>query len=278
MMLKGKNKLEGRVAVITGGAGDIGAALAKVFGAAGARVALLDVDGKRLEPVAERLRESGIEVIPIECDVRDMESCEAAMARAVERWGKIDLLINNAGISHRSLFSNTELGVLRHLFDVNFWGAVHCTRAALPEIAKEHGNIVVMSSMAGFAPIYGRTGYASSKHALHGFFDSLRIEVGGQGVKILVVCPGPVATTMHTRSLAGDGTLAGARKVGGDGLATPESIAAQVMHAMLRGRRRMVLTHIGRFSWWLNRIAPRMFDQIMLRIERSEFEQSRQSL
>ena len=192
-----------RVVVITGGAGGIGAALGHAFSRGGARVALLDRDRAGLDRVVAELPMGRAMGVPL--DVCDEAACAAAMDEVCLAWGGIDVLVNNAGISHRSLFSDTDTSVLRRVMDVNFFGAVHCTAAALASIRARRGLIVAMSSVAGFAPLVGRTGYCASKHALHGFFDSLRTELRGDGVAVMMVCPSFIATQIDARALSGAG-------------------------------------------------------------------------
>ncbi|MCX8006445.1 MAG: SDR family oxidoreductase, partial [Burkholderiaceae bacterium] len=174
------------------------------FAAAGARVAVLDRDGDAVDRMAGELV-AGAGGIALPCDVTDPAACGEAIAAVAARYGGIDVLVNNAGISHRSAFATTSPGVIRRVMEVNFFGAMHCTQAALPHLVASRGAIVVVSSVAGFAPLIGRTGYAASKHALHGFFASLRTELAPAGVTVTLVCPSFVATGIDRNALGGDG-------------------------------------------------------------------------
>ena len=180
--------------VITGAAGGIGSALAQRFSAAGARVALLDRDQGGLDRLVLRLGAAGADTIAIPCDVTSLDECSVAVGRVVAAWGGVDVLINNAGITHVSPFVDTDVDVLHRVMDVNFFGAIGMTSVALPSLLERRGQIVVMSSVAGFAPLVLRTGYAASKHALHGCFESLRAELHGTGVGVTLVCPSFVRT------------------------------------------------------------------------------------
>jgi UDP-glucose 4-epimerase len=177
------------VVIITGGAGGIGRALARRWSVTGARIALLDRDRDSLAEAVQQLEASGAEAIPVVVDVTDFDSCLDAIDTVVDAWERIDVLVNNAGAVHRSAFVDTDVEVYRKVMATNFLGSLHCTKAALPYLMERRGLIVVTSSIAGVAPLYGRTGYAASKHALHGLFESARGELAETGVRILMVCP-----------------------------------------------------------------------------------------
>jgi NAD(P)-dependent dehydrogenase (short-subunit alcohol dehydrogenase family) len=142
------------------------------------------------------------------CDITQPQDCDAAIAQAVALWGGVDVLVNNAGISHRSLFEDTDPAVLRRVMEVNFFGAVHMTHAALPQLLARRGVVAALSSVAGYAPLLGRTGYCASKHALHGFFDTLRTEVQERGVQVTLICPSFIATGIGAAGLGASGAAA----------------------------------------------------------------------
>jgi NAD(P)-dependent dehydrogenase (short-subunit alcohol dehydrogenase family) len=264
--------LGGRVVVVTGAGRGIGRALAERFGAAGVRgVALLDVDGAALEEAREALAARGVAALARLCDVRDETACAGAIAAVCDAWGGVDVLVNNAGLTHRSLFAETDPAVTRRVMDVNFFGAVHMTRAALPSLVARQGAIAAISSVAGFAPLYGRTVYAASKHALHGFFDTLRAELAPDGVDVLLVCPSFVDTRFDARALAGDGSLVARDKRVIGRLLTPAGVADATVRALQRRRSRVVLSPVGRLSWWLTRLAPGLYARVMTATQRAEF-------
>jgi NAD(P)-dependent dehydrogenase (short-subunit alcohol dehydrogenase family) len=260
-------RLAGQVVVITGGAGGIGRALAAAFTAHGARVALLDVDAAALESAASELQPRPRTV---QCDVTDSASCARAIAAVVAEEGGVDVLVNNAGISHRSTFVDTSDEVLRRVMEVNFFGSVHCTRAALPSLLQRRGQVVVLSSVAGFAPLYGRTGYAASKHALHGFFDTLRAELAGTGVNVLLVCPSFIDTPLRRNATDGAGRSAGQAPVPVGGLLTPAQVADAVVAGCRARSRQLVLGGVGRLSFWVSRFAPRAYEALMRRSQKAE--------
>ena len=266
-----ERRYKDQVVVVTGAAGGIGLATAWAFAREGARVALLDVDAARLEEAREAMAQDGHEVLALPCDVRDAAACAAVVQAVVDAWGGVDVLVNNAGLSHRSLLADTDASVLRRVMDVNFFGAVHCTQAALASLSSRRGTIVAVSSVAGFAPLVGRTGYAASKHALHGFFDSLRSEVSALGVNVLLVCPSYVDTAIDAHALAGDGSTSSAKKVVVGKLDTPASVAAAMVDAVTRRRHRLVLSSVGKSAWWLSRLLPDVYERVMLGKQGAEF-------
>ncbi|HCE29080.1 MAG TPA: short chain dehydrogenase [Comamonadaceae bacterium] len=209
--------------------------------------------------------------LAIACDVTDLTACKAAMAQAIERFGGVDVLINNAGIAHRSLFADTHVAVLRQVMDINFFGAVHCTHAALPSLRARRGLVVAVSSVAGFAPLIGRTGYAASKHALHGFFDSLRSEVEDDGVGVLVVCPSFIATGIDRAALGADGRPAAQPRQTTGGQATPEAVARAIVQAARSGRPLLLHSRTAQLAWWLTRLWPARYAAVMKRRLRADF-------
>jgi NAD(P)-dependent dehydrogenase (short-subunit alcohol dehydrogenase family) len=263
---------EGRVVVVTGGGSGLGAAFARRFARAGARLALLDLDGVSARALADELTRTGTEAIALDCDVRDEAACSRAIAAVVERFGGIDLLINNAGLTHRSAFADTDIAVLRRVMDVNFFGAVHCTKAALPSLAARRGMVIAISSIAGLAPLYGRTGYAASKHAIQGFFSSLRSELAPSGVDVLIVCPGFTATGIGIHALDADGQPTKHPQSTVGRVATPESVADAVHDAAARGQRLLVLSIVGRVTWALQRLSPALYERVMTRSLKRELE------
>ncbi len=260
----------GSTVVVTGAAGGIGSALCRRFAQAGANVALLDLSEDRLEPVAAELRQLGVPYLALPCDITDESQCVGVMAGIVARFGDIDVLINNAGITHRSAFVDTATAVYRKVMNVNFFGPLYCTKAALPSLARRRGLIVTVSSIAGIAPLYGRTGYAASKHACMGLFGSLRGELRDTGVDVLLVCPGFTRTGLSTSALDGDGSVTRHPQSTVGSLAEPASVADAVFDAASRGRDLVVLTAVGKTTMWLSRLAPALYERLMTRSLRRE--------
>ena len=260
-----RRDFSGRTVVVSGAGGGLGRALCLHFGRAGARIVALDRDPAGLAQTAAELDAAGVACITCVCDVAREEDCVSAMAEARRRFGGIDVLINNAGITHRSAFALTESAVIRRVMEVNFFGALHCTHAALEDLITRRGMLIAISSVAGFAPLIARTGYAASKHALHGFFDSLRTEVEPQGVKVLLVCPSFIQTGIEKNALAGDGGSARHPQAIVGTRTTPEAMAEHIFKAASRERRLLLPDRVSRASWWVARLLPRLYERLMVK-------------
>lgn len=262
----------GKVVVITGAAGGLGRALAMAFAAAGARIAALDRDAAGAETLAAELRGKGRQALGLACDVTDAAACGRAMGEVMRDWGQIDVLVNNAGITHRSAWRRTDPAVTRRVMEVNFFGAVHCTRAALDALCASRGLIIVISSVAGFAPLIARTGYAAAKHALHGFFESLRTELADDGVGVLLVCPSFIATGIDRNALGGDGQPARHAQLVVGARARPGDIAEEILRAARKGKDLLLPGRMAKLSWWTSRLAPRYYARVMARRLRGEMD------
>jgi len=265
-------RFHGSVVAITGGAGGIGAALARRFGKDGAAIALLDRDREALDRAAGTLVGEGLTAVPIACDVTESETVTEAVAAIEDRFGRLDALVHGAGLTHVSPFTDTDLEVYRRVMEVNFFGAVACTKAALPLLMASRGQVIVLSSVAGFAPLLARTGYCASKHALHGFFDTLRAELKDEGVHVMLVCPSFVETGFAKTGLSGDGSnLAFDRSTTGTPL-TPEAVAEAIFRAACKRKRLLVLSRTGKLSYWVSRLLPGVYERSMIRRFRVELE------
>jgi len=266
-----RRDLAGRVVMITGAAGGLGAALCRRYAAAGARIAALDLDAMRLDGLVAGLRKAGAEALALPGDVTDPAACKSAVATVLAHFGALDGLINNAGISHRSLLLDTDVDVVRRVMEVNFFGAANLTKAALEAIVVRRGFIVAVSSVAGFSPLTGRTGYAASKYALHGFFDSLRSEVEAAGVGVTLVCPSFIRTGIGAAAINGSGAPVSGPRITTGGESTPDDVAARIFDAVAAGRELLLPDPTSRKAWWLSRLAPRIYARIMKRRVGGEF-------
>lgn len=251
--------------MITGAAGGIGSALAERFSVAGARVALLDRDERGLDELVRRLGAVGADAIAIPCDVTSLDECSSAVGRVVAAWGGVDVLINNAGITHISPFGDTDIDVFRRVMDVNFFGALHLTSVALPSLLERSGQIVVMSSVTGFAPLVLRTGYAASKHALHGCFESLRAELRGTGVGVTLVCPSFVRTGIGDHALGAHGGAPTHPRTETGVPADPADLADAVFDATVRRRRLLLHSRTAKLSYLVSRVWPMGYERMMAR-------------
>lgn len=265
----------GKAVAITGAGGGIGAALCRAFAHEGASIALLDIDTAAIESVQTEIIELGARTTAVTTDVTNALNCQTAIEHVISEFGGIDVLINNAGITHFSLCENTAPAVYKRVMDVNYFGAVHCTLAALPSLIERRGAIGVMSSIAGFAPLVGRAGYCASKHALHGYFETLRCEVKRHGVGVTMICPGFTQSNIERSALAGDGARVTAGRTQVGNAASPDDVAREIIRATARRKRTVVLSSIGKTSSILRKVAPSIYDAIMTRKMRAEFARDR---
>ncbi len=263
-----------KVVVVTGGASGIGAAICERLGREGAKIAMLDFDAAALKATGERFKKAGIEALGIKCDVTKERECAGAVKNVIKRFGGIDILVNNAGITQRSTFRHTTISVYRKVMEVNFFGTINCTKPALESLIDRKGMIIVTTSLAGFAPLYGRTGYSASKHALHGFFESLRTELSPLGVHVMMLCPGFTVTNLQSRALDGGGKInkGGRATVGKE--ATPESVAEAVYRGILKKKRELILTPVGKLMYFITRFFPSFYERQMTKNIKPEFDQS----
>jgi NAD(P)-dependent dehydrogenase (short-subunit alcohol dehydrogenase family) len=258
--------------LVTGAGGGLGRAIALRFAQAGARIAALDKDAAGVASLEQEIAWNGGQCLAQPCDVTDAEACARAVAAAVQRFGALDVLVNNAGMSQRSGFAATDLAVIRRVMDVNFYGAVYCTKAALPHLIAARALVVAVSSVAGYTPLIARTGYAASKHAMHGFFESLRTELAPLGVDVMMVCPSFIATRIDRNAVGGDGLpVRHAQVTIGDPL-SPESVAARIYDGAVRSRRLLLVGRTAWAAWWGSRLAPRLYEKLMARRLSDELE------
>jgi NAD(P)-dependent dehydrogenase (short-subunit alcohol dehydrogenase family) len=263
--------LADRHAVVTGASGGLGRALCNELLAAGARVSGLDIDREALHRMQEA--DGSGRLMTASLDITDAGGCKRAFVDLRAKHGPFDLLINNAGITHFSTVAATAASTISQVMAVNFLGAVHCTQAALPDLRTRRGQVVVMSSVAGFAPLYGRCAYSASKHALHGYFETLRCETLEEGLNVLLVCPSFIATQRDhpdaTSPYAGAARPGAARSTVGEVMQT-EDAAHAIMEAIRRRRRELLLGRVAKQSHWARRLWPGLYEKIMIRGARGE--------
>ncbi len=256
--------LQDKVVMITGASSGIGKALALACLRRGARLALCARDLDRLRSAfSDYPRER---VFCFKADMKSWEDCQAFVQEGYAHFGRLDLLVNNAGISMRALFEETDLQVLRDLMEVNFWGAVHCTKLALPLIRRSgKGAIVGISSIAGYRGLPARTGYSASKFALQGFLESLRVELWDSGIEVMWVAPGFTASEIRKNALGPQGRGQGESPLPESQLMSAEEVAEHILQALARKRRSLVLTRQGRLTVWLNKWLPSLADRLVYR-------------
>ena len=259
-----------KVVVITGAASGIGLAVCRRFARAGAKIGMLDMDGPGLKAVEAELTGRGIDCLGLRCDVSQKSESTEAIRELIAHYGGVDVLVNNAGITQRGAFVDTEISVFEKVMAVNFFGALYCTKAAIRSVIERKGLIIVNESLAGLAPLLGRTGYSASKHALNGLFTSLRTEIRSTGAHVMIVCPGFVETNLQSRALGCNGTVTRRpqSRVGAQG--TPEAVAEAIFQGAVRRKHLLVLTPVAKLSYWITRISPLLYERLMARQLRSE--------
>lgn len=251
--------LQNKVVVITGGSSGIGKALVEASLSAGARVAVCARNIEKLValfPASERL-------LCIKADVSHEQDCKDFMAAVINRWGSIDVLINNAGITMRALFEEVDLSVLKELMDINFWGSVYCTKYALPSVIKQKGVITAVSSIAGYRGLPGRTGYSASKFALQGFLEALRTELLNTGVHVMWVSPGFTNSNIRNVARSNDGSAQGETPLDEQKLMSAEECAQRILEGIIHRKRTVVMTGQGKLAVWLNKLLPSLADKMV---------------
>jgi short-subunit dehydrogenase len=259
-----------KVVVITGASKGIGAELALQLAAKGAKLVLAARDLAQLESVAARCRAAGGSAIVVRADVAVERECQAVMSGAALAFGGIDVLVNNAGMTMWARFEDIQdLAILERIMQVNYMGSVHCTRHALPYLRASRGVLVGISSLAGRTGVPTRTGYSAAKHAMTGFFDSLRIELADSGVGVTMIYPGFVSTGIRENAAGPDGKAIRVSPVKEGEVMGVEVCAARILRAIERREREVVMTARGRMGLWLKLLAPSLVDRIARRaIER----------
>jgi short-subunit dehydrogenase len=253
--------MEGKVVVITGSSSGIGRALAIEFAKRKARLVLAARSLDELDRLRAAFPE--VEILTVQTDVSKEEDCHQLIMNTIEKYGRIDILINNAGISMRALFGETDISVLKRLMDVNFWGTVYCTKFALPYLLQSRGSLVGVSSIAGYKGLPGRAGYSASKFALQGFLEVVRIENRRKGLHVLIACPGFTASNIRIKALAGDGQQQGETPRNELSMMTAETVAKKIIEAISHRKHRLVLTVQGKMTVVLNKFFPKLMDKMV---------------
>jgi len=262
-----------KTVIITGAGGGLGAAMALQYAARGANLAVLDINTAGANDTVRACHDLGVEALALECDVTDLGACAAATAQVLERFGQIDVVIANAGITHLSFFEDTEISVIRRVMEVNFFGAVNIAKAALPELLRARGQIIAISSVAGFCPLPMRTGYAASKYAMRGFFETLRTENRHRGLGVLIACPSFVDTAIGDNALGGGGEKATHARTEAKGAIPAEEAARAIVDAADRRRDFLPVAKGARLAHVLSRLAPAFLERISTRRVMAQFDE-----
>lgn len=256
--------LKNKTVIITGASSGIGKACAESFAKRGANVVLGARQYVTLCQITDELeRNYGIRALAVACDVSKEQDCQQLIQQAITAFGRIDVLINNAGISMRALFKDLDLVVIRNLMDVNFWGTVYCTKYALPELLKNQGSVVGVSSIAGYKGLPGRTGYSSSKFAMNGFLEALRVENLKTGLHVMLASPGFTASNIRKVALVKDGSSQGETSMDEDKMMSSEEVAEIITEGVLARKRTLIMTGQGKLTVFLSKWLPGLLDKLV---------------
>ena len=253
-----------KVVWITGASSGIGEALAGAFSREGAKLVLSSRNTTELERV-RRACDGGADrhlVLPL--DLTRFDDLAGAVSAALRRFDRVDVLVHSGGVSQRSLITSTELATDRAIMDLNFFGTIALTKAVLPSmLARKNGHIVPISSVVGYVGTPLRSTYSASKHALHGFFDSLRAELAKDGISVTIVCPGYIRTNVSRNALTGNGSAHGTMDDSHERAMRPETCARRIVDAVAKRKEEVLVGGIETWAVPLKRFIPRLVSKIV---------------
>ncbi|MFZ9981852.1 MAG: SDR family oxidoreductase [Cyclobacteriaceae bacterium] len=262
--------MKDKVVIITGATSGIGRALAFAFGEQGSKIFITGRNQDALDQTVSELEKKQIIVRGCLADAGIQSDNQRMVEEAVNAFGRIDVLICNAGISMRALFEDLGLETFRKVMDINFYGAVYAVKYALPLILESKGSIVGISSINGRRATPARSAYSASKYAMEGFLESLRTEVMKRGVHVLSVCPGFTASNIRNKALNAHGTSQQESPRDEQKMMTSEEVAARTYKAVLARKRDLILTTQGKIAVLLNKIFPSLMDNMVWKVMKNE--------
>ena len=255
------DSLKGKNIIITGASSGIGKALTIEASKCGANLVLAARRIEKLQELKSTITTPSSNIFCIQTDITNQQECENLIRITKEKLGSIDVLINNAGISMRAAFDEVETSVLEEIMKVNFWGTVYCSRAAISSLLKSKGSLVAVSSVTGFKGLPGRTGYASSKFAINGLFESIRMEYMNRGLHTLIACPGFTASEIRYNALTSDGSKQENSPGNESKMDKASDVALDILQA-IRDRKDFMLTNKqGKIIYWVNKFFPRFLEK-----------------
>lgn len=265
------HQMKDKIVIITGASSGIGKALAYEFGLKGSKVVLAARSISKLETISSDLLSKGIDCLTVPTDVTVEGDCRKLIDAAMAKYGRIDVLINNAGISMRALFIDLQLDVMRRLMDTNYWGTVYCTKFAMPYLLNSSGSLVGVISIGGYVGMPGRSAYAASKFAVRGFLDTVRVENLKTGLHVLVVAPGFTSSNIRHAALLADGSAQGGTPRDEAHMMSAEEVAQHVYKAVIARKRHVILTFVqGKLAVFLGKFIPKFLDKQIYRTFASE--------
>lgn len=252
---------ENKIIAITGGTDGIGKALVEAFLTRGAKVSTCSRTPEKLAHLKTEF--PGKTLFTVVADVSKEQDCKNFIEKTIEEFGGIDVLINNAGISMRALFKDTELATLKKVMDINFWGTVCCTKYALDTVIERKGTIVGVASIAGHRGLPGRSGYSASKAAVIRWMETLRTELLDTGVNVMWVSPGFTASNTRYAALGENAEPIKESKLDEGKIMTAEECAGHIIKAIQKRKRTLVLTFTGKEAIFMNKFFPGLADKLI---------------
>ncbi|QQL50959.1 SDR family oxidoreductase [Mucilaginibacter ginkgonis] len=259
--------LKDKVVVITGASSGIGKAMVYEFASRGANVVLAARQYVTLCEISEDVQKKyPVKALSIQCDVSKEGDCESMIKQTVATFARIDVLVNNAGITMRALFKDMDLSVFKSVMDINFWGTVYCTRYAMPQLLANKGTVVGISSISGIKGLPSRSAYSASKFAMNGFLDSLRTENLHTGLNVLIACPGFTASNIRNVALDKNGNQQGESNLEEDKMMTAEEVAKRIATGVENKARTLVMTTQGKLTNLLSKFVPGLLDKLVYNV------------
>lgn len=254
-----------KVVIITGASSGIGKALAFEMAERDYSVVIAARNALDLENIKNILTAKGADVLCVAADVSVEADCKRIIDSALNSFGKIDVMVNNAGISMRAFFHELDLSVIHNLMNTNFWGTVYCTKYALPELIKTKGSVVAVSSIAGYIPLPGRSGYSASKSAIHAFMNTIRVENVNNRLHVMIAAPGYTTSNIRKNALLADGSVQHETPRDENKMMTSEKVAWHIANGIQKRKRTVTLTTEGKLSVFLYKFFPGLVDKIVLK-------------
>ena len=254
--------MENKVVVITGGSSGAGEALAYRFSSEGFNVVIGGTNLERLKKVQSKIQSSGSKCEYIVHDVSLEREVKKMIDHTIKSYGRLDVLICNAGISYRSVFENANLDVFEKLFRINFFGSIYSVKYSIPHLAKTNGSIIAMSSLNGFIATPTRSAYVSSKHAMQGFFDSIRLELIKKNIHVMVASPGYFESNFRKNTLKSDGNKEGSTSRDEKGRMSTKVLADKIFHWYKNKKRDLIFTFRGKLAHLIKNWFPKLSDKL----------------
>jgi short-subunit dehydrogenase len=252
---------KGKVVIITGASSGIGKACAIEFAKRGANIVLAARQYIKLCEISQEINDKyQVKTLAVRVDVSLEDDCKELISQTMSTMGRIDILINNAGISMRALFKDLDIEVLKQVMDINFWGTVYCTKYALPEILNHEGSIVGVSSIAGFKGLPGRTGYSASKFAMNGFLEALRVENLKNNLHVMLACPGFTASNIRNVALNSEAKPQGESSMQEEKMMSAAAVAIIIVDGIAQKKRQLIITGQGKLTVLMQKLFPKWLD------------------